>query len=320
MREFFGRLFTLRAYQTPIERERGRMQYAVTLFILAFAFIYLPLGAFVLQDPVFAVDGQVTTFAILWTTVTVVLGLITLFSTRRGWAFAALGAILLYYVVNILPQFPSGLGSSAPFVFLVLLGGLLYGLYGGLAMMFVAVFTIIGYILLQPTLFAAYPPYDPLSLGYQSFDLLIALAFVYVFLRLASAREQQGQLSAAQSRLQLAQITTTIAGRLNRGSLSGLLTGAVDLIRDSYPDMYHVQIFLLDDERRTANVRQHRRGRPIAARPRSCPRCRHSERDRTGVRLRYAAGRPRRRTRQYPPSQRTAARNCRRRRVPAARG
>ena len=44
-------------------------------------------------------------------------------------------------------------------------------------MMFVAVFTIIGYIFVQPVLFSQFPVYDPINLGYLSFDLLIALAY-----------------------------------------------------------------------------------------------------------------------------------------------
>lgn len=254
MRGFLARAFSLEAYKTPIERERGRTLYAVTFFILAFALIYLPLGAFVLQDPIFTVDGQITTTALAWAAAVLVIALVTLWGARRGWKLAPVSAIVLYYVANVLLQFPSGLSSSASFVFLVLLGGVLYGLYGALAMMFVSVGTIIGYIFLQPVLFPQFPFYDPLMLGYQAFDLLIALAFVYVFLRLASAREQQGEMIAARSQMQIAQITTTIAARLNRESLASLLNGAVDLIRDSYPDMYHVQIFLLDDDRRMANL------------------------------------------------------------------
>jgi len=254
MREFLARVFTLKAYKTPVDRERGRMLYAVTLFIMAFAFIYLPLGTYVLQDPIFTSGGQMTSTAILWISSVIAIALVTLWGARRGLKFAAVSAILLYYVANVLLQFPSGLASSASFVFLVLLGGALYGLYGGLAMMFVAVGTIIAYIFLQPSAFPQFPAYDPLMLGYQAFDLLIALAFVYVYLSLASARERQGEVAATQSRLQLAQITTTIAARLNRASLPDLLNGAVDLIRDSYPDMYHVQIFLLDDEGQTARL------------------------------------------------------------------
>lgn len=254
MRGFLARAFSLEAYKTPIERERGRTLYAVTVFILAFALIYLPLGAYVLQDPIFTADGQITTTALAWAAAVLVIALVTLWGARRGWKLAPVSAIVLYYVANVLLQFPSGLASSASFVFLVLLGGVLYGLYGALAMMFVSVGTIIGYIFLQPVLFPQFPFYDPLMLGYQAFDLLIALAFVYVFLRLASAREQQGEMIAARSQLQIAQITTTIAARLNRESLASLLNGAVDLIRDSYPDMYHVQIFLLDDDRRMANL------------------------------------------------------------------
>ena len=221
---------------------------------MVFAFIYLPLGAFLPNDPIFGSGGRLTTTAILWAAFTVLFGLFIVFGTRRGWKWISVGPIVLYYVVNVLTQIPTGFANNAALVFLVLLGGALFGLYGGLAMMFVAVFTIIGYIFLQPVLFSQFAVYDPINLGYLSFDLLIALAFVYVFLRLASAREQQGEVSAAQSRLQLAAITTSISGKLDRGSLNSLLTGAVDLIRNSYPDMYHVQIFLLDPERRAANL------------------------------------------------------------------
>ena len=254
MNGFLSRIFSLKAYKTPVERERGRVLYAVTLLIMVFAAIYLPIGAFVLQDPVFAIDGALTTSALVWATLTILLGVSTLWATRRGWAAAAIGPIILYYVVNILPQWPSGLVQSAPFVFLVLLGGAIFGLYGALAMMFVSVGTMIAYIALVPAVFPDFPFYDPINLGFQAFDLLIALAFVYVFLRLARAREQQGELEAAHERLQLAEITTSISGRLDRSSLSGLMSGAVDLIRDSYPDMYHVQIFLIDSEQNTARL------------------------------------------------------------------
>lgn len=254
MREYLGRLFTLRAYTTPVERERGRTQYAVTLFVIVFILIYLPLGAFILGDAGFGVNGQITTGALTWAATIIGLGIVALYATRRGWRIAPFVTIVMFYIAYIVPTVPDGLIQRAPFVFLVLLGGAVLGLYGALAMMFVAVFTVIGYIFLQPILFPAFPVYDPLVLGFLAFDLLIALAFVYVYLRLASAREQQGELAAAQSRLQLARITTTIAGRLNRTSLTALLSDAVDQIRDSYPDMYHVQIFMVDEEGRMANL------------------------------------------------------------------
>lgn len=249
-----NRIFSLQAYKTPVERERGRLLYAITLLIMIFTAIYVPIGAFVLQTPVFLIGGSLATGAVAWLAFTFVFGAAILYAARKGWAIASFGPIVLYYLINVLPQWPSGLPQSAPFVFLVLLGGALYGLYGALAMMFVSVGTMIAYIALVPAVFSALPPYDPAQLGFQSFDLLIALAFVYIYLRLARAREQQGELEATHQRLQLAEITTSLSGQLDRSSLSRLLSGAVDLIRDSYPNMYHVQIFLIDSERRAAQL------------------------------------------------------------------
>lgn len=254
MGRLLNRIFSLQAYKTPVERERGRLLYAITLLIMAFTAIYVPFGAFVLQTSVFFIGGSFATGAILWLALTFVFGAAILYAIRKGWASASLGPIILYYLLNVLPQWPSGLQQSAPFVFLVLLGGVLYGLYGALAMMFVSVGTMIAYIALVPTTFPTFPFYDPAQLGFQSFDLLIALAFVYLYLRLARAREQQGEMEATHQRLQLAEITTGLSGQLDRSSLPNLLSGAVDLIRDSYPDMYHVQIFLIDAEQHMAQL------------------------------------------------------------------
>lgn len=58
----------------------------------------------------------------------------------------------------------------------------------------------------------------------------------------------EGQQAAAQQRVQLATITTAIASRITRRmGLDDVLNTAVNLIRDSYPDVYHVQIFLNDE-------------------------------------------------------------------------
>lgn len=246
------KLFSLQAYTTPTERERGRTLYAITLLIMAFAAVYLPLSIYVLDSPIFGANGQPTASTTAWFVFTLGFGALTLWATRQRWTLAQYGPILLYYIVNIVPRWPTGLEQSAPFAFMVLLGGAIFGLYGALAMMFVAVGTMIAYITLVPAVFTNFPPFEPSRLGFHAFDLLIALAFVYIFLRLAMAREEESEAASSRARVQLAQITTSIAGRLNRASLPALLSGAVDLIRDSYPDMYHVQIFLVDAERRAA--------------------------------------------------------------------
>jgi GAF domain-containing protein len=254
MSGLLGRLFSLDAYHTPIERERGRVLYAITAFVFLFSTLFAPVAAYLLRWPFYTINGSQITGMLFWMLIGVVGGLIAWWATRRNLPWASLVLITVYYLLNPLQQWPLGLDQGAPFVFLVLLGGALHGLYGALAMMFVSVGTFLVYMLVVPTVFPDLPLFTAATMGKQGFNLLIALAFVYVFLRFARARQQQGELEAAQERLQLAEITTSLSGRLDRTSLSGLLSGAVDLIRDSYPDMYHVQIFLIDPERRVAQL------------------------------------------------------------------
>jgi GAF domain-containing protein len=71
---------------------------------------------------------------------------------------------------------------------------------------------------------------------------------LYVFLRNTRAEREEVIEVAEDERLRLATITTDIAQRIaSQTSLDDLLAGTVEEIRRGYREIYHAQIFLIDD-------------------------------------------------------------------------
>jgi signal transduction histidine kinase len=81
-----------------------------------------------------------------------------------------------------------------------------------------------------------------------TFQLLAVGAITYLFLRFAQQNQAQAVARISEERLKLAQLTTRIAQRITRRTaLQDVFTEAVEQIRQNYPQIYHAQIFLIDE-------------------------------------------------------------------------
>lgn len=80
-----------------------------------------------------------------------------------------------------------------------------------------------------------------------AFSLLIA-GIVYLFLRFSRLSREEGLNEALSDRLRLSEITTQITRRISgQMRLGDLFDYIVNQIVDDYPDIYHAQIFLIDE-------------------------------------------------------------------------
>lgn len=255
------RWLNLERYATPIERERALFVYAFSLIALGAYAIYalfIP-GWFI--DPSNPELGSTTLVQALATRPTawafllvpLGLGLTALLITRFGaLAVAAWLPPLMLYLFTTLPAAidttPQGVASqgvasatsSVTFVGVMLLAALLNGQNGLLLAVSVVILT----------LFAVPGELTDLS------DLLtlslqhIAIAFaIFLFLRFANRSLEQGASSATSERIKLADINTQITRRASqRSSLVEAMNAALDLILENYPQFYHAQLFLVDQD------------------------------------------------------------------------
>ena len=78
---------------------------------------------------------------------------------------------------------------------------------------------------------------------------------IYLFLRSVRLDQTESEVRANEERFKLANVTTQIAQRISRRTaLADLLSSAVEDIRNSYSDIYHVQIFLINEHTREAEL------------------------------------------------------------------
>jgi GAF domain-containing protein len=103
---------------------------------------------------------------------------------------------------------------------------------------------------------------SPPPLEVNTYDLIsIPLGLVsissltFLFLRYARLSRSEGATEAMGERLRLAEITSHIARRISkRMALDEVLTSAIEQIRTSYSDIYHAQIFMVDESGQEARL------------------------------------------------------------------
>lgn len=80
-------------------------------------------------------------------------------------------------------------------------------------------------------------------------------ALVALYLRFARLSRMEGEGMAGIERVRLAEITTSISRKASqRVSLDELLNYGLALIRETYPQFYHAQVFLIDEKRVQARL------------------------------------------------------------------
>lgn len=87
------------------------------------------------------------------------------------------------------------------------------------------------------------------------FTLAILVNLAFAFLRFARLTREESALQAAEGRFILSEITSQITRRISsRLGLDEVLNEAIHYIISNYPDIYHAQIFLVDDTGKRARL------------------------------------------------------------------
>lgn len=87
------------------------------------------------------------------------------------------------------------------------------------------------------------------------FIMAIFVGIVYLFLRYSRLSHEEGLESALQERLVLAEITSQITRGISaRAGLQNVLDNTIEQITSNYDDIYHAQIFLIDEGGRVARL------------------------------------------------------------------
>lgn len=249
-------LINSKIYVTSLEQDRARLIYVGTVTLMILFTLYAIFvreertGSTTIQsalsDPT-ALLSLISTYAI---------GVLTLVATWRGWLLlSGYGLGVVWYFSGVLIAFQEGFvqpGNGISLVILMLITGLLMREQG----------IVVGYVVALVTLLVGYGRGAAVGGQYATSELLTMIlqltgigTLVYLFLRSTQLTRTEALARAGEDRLSLANINTQIAQRISRRQeLADVLNTTVDQIRDSYPDLYHVQIFLIDDSRTVARL------------------------------------------------------------------
>ncbi|MFN8452652.1 MAG: GAF domain-containing protein [Anaerolineae bacterium] len=252
----FESIFSTERYTTRAEKDQARLIYG---FTLVFMLMFLLYAAFVVQrNPQSTMLEQASRNlgALLPVASTIVIGIATLVLTRIGrMDISAAGPAVTWYLSGVVTgmqrQFVLS-DAGASLLLLLVLAAIFLRVRGLVVGTVVALITlaipVIGYRFGEIGV-GAYRN----AVATLAFELLVAAALIYLFLRSTRLDQIEGTARASEERFKLANVTTQIAQRISRRTaLSDLLNSAVEDIRDSYANIYHVQIFLIDEATRQA--------------------------------------------------------------------
>jgi GAF domain-containing protein len=113
---------------------------------------------------------------------------------------------------------------------------------------------IIG-LMLRPNL--GPPMASSVELEFVTNALVIAIfvMLVYAFIRFAHLTREESALDSAEERFRLSEVTSQITRQIsNRLSLEDTLNEAIGYVVANYPEVYHAQIFLVDENGRRARL------------------------------------------------------------------
>ena len=246
-------LFATAQYARLTERERARTIYFITtgLFVLATVMI------FVLTFP--DTNENLLQRATHDPSISIPLVMFYLLNGLAFWLTrlgrSGLGAVVLsltwilsFSVASAL----TGLNSAATGMILittVLLPALLLRMRG-LAVGVISTFALLAVgLTIRPNLPPAMPVSAETDLLTNTLVIVIFTMLVYAFVRYAHLAREESILDAAEDRFKLSDLTAQISRRISsRLGIDQVLNNAINDIIDSYADIYHAQIFLVDEE------------------------------------------------------------------------
>ncbi|MBK8028954.1 MAG: GAF domain-containing protein [Anaerolineae bacterium] len=247
-------------YKTVADKARARAIMGLTVGLVVIYSLFLIVGrsgALAFSD-MQGIDQRLDLYVPLALIAMYGGALATVIITRLGKRTASAYMMLAsFYAASIVISIPNGLiyaPMGAPLLVMIMIGGFLLGERGiglttGLSTLIVA-----GAMLQRQNIPNA-PDNAPFA--FILFTVLFVLTglILQLFLRLQEIGLDEKVGKAARGRQELATLTTQLAQRISRHFiLSELLDSTVEDIRKTYPDIYHVQIFLTDEEANEARL------------------------------------------------------------------
>jgi len=253
MRETLSQLYSLRAYTNTVERQR-----AINLYWISTIFGALAIG-FSLFNPNLEGAGIITAgIAVLLVSLSI--SLTRIGQRRLAAVLVTLGIIIALFVRLNSPLIANELTSIISFgILLVMIATSLVLnqddilLVNGVSVLLASITVAVGGSIVNPIdadqhgLIA--------EIGFIIFAALVGgIAWI-----LASSLENLGEiqmLGAARRSLLLSQTSTNVSQQIvAQLDLQTLLDATVDLIRDQFEDIYHAQVFLINQEKNNAELR-----------------------------------------------------------------
>lgn len=250
----FNRIFAIQQYPLQSDRIRAALLYFVSITMLI---------AFIALQFIFQVDedGTMRLVSILrgedvlrwwWAYLGIGVLISILLATRFGRLWLA-GRLLYWGIVsvvlgaNLVTDF-----QSFDYIILALamiLGATFLGTWEYIVSASIALF-------LMTIVLVVTGPQAGMSAGNFTNELVATVGAMGVFVLLAAALQRlmlinraEGESLADRERTKLADITTQIASQTSgRENLADVLNNTLSLLLESYPRIYHAQVFLLDDD------------------------------------------------------------------------
>ncbi len=257
MKTLIDRIFPVNAFPTQAEKERARLAYSVLMVIVLGFLITAPFASSSSTESF--IPGLITReFHLMLLALSIISAGVTYALLRRGNPYALRwGVQFVMFIGAVVRGADSGFTDAEdPIVLIVftVMGLLFAGESGVFHNTIIAMLTLaVGH-----WRYTARAPENALDLS--SFVTISALIIglslaIVLYLRITRRQETRAVGEVAEERYNLAALTTQIAtGVLRRTELQDTLNSAVEEIREKYPRAYHVQIFLVDEARRTARL------------------------------------------------------------------
>lgn len=261
-------VFDVSVYKSAAERDRARVVYGITVFLLVAYGIYgvlVPSGA---TQQTYLQQLTSAWYLTISIVIFFLMGFVTIVGTRAGhlrwtsWGPAAMWVSGIY--VNSLQTGIANAPNGVTIMALIVITGLLKGRQGVWFGTILALAALALGILLRPTV-AVYPDYitsvDDL-VKYNVSDLaatgLVILgtgvAFL-MFLRVTQVERDADVSEAVEERGKTADVVAAIAQAVAaRSTLNDLLDTVVQEINATFDLIYHTQIFLVDDDSQDARL------------------------------------------------------------------
>lgn len=255
MRNWLAKLYRLDAYPTPVARERALLVYALCSLLVGAMLLFAVVDIFLSQSSFLLGGTREGTFTAIMLIVLAVFGIIGIIGTRQGIHIALYTPIAMTLLLaggGLAAEYASSVVLFAVFILTV---ALISSERAAFIAWGVSALIMLLYANLVPIPESGIPVLTPLDAIVGSVVLGVVVLLTVFFRRLVRSVELGLILSGMQTQLRIATITTAVSSRITRhASLDEVLGSAVQLITESYPSIYHAQVFLIDPATSSARL------------------------------------------------------------------